>query len=104
MAVIHCCCRRFARRQDKGTIVYPQPEDACLLCQQPLTAESASLVAAYWSFIKSKAEQDSSEAQSALATSKEALTKLDLNILPNTGILHKWLLENKPDELKRIMS
>lgn len=54
---------------------------------------------AYWAFIKSKGEQDSEDAQAALATSKDALSKLDLNILPDTGILYKWLSENKAAEL-----
>ncbi|MDB5140523.1 MAG: hypothetical protein JWR12_2439 [Mucilaginibacter sp.] len=92
----------FARLQDTGGGSYPQADDNCLLCQQPLTEEAVSLVSAYWAFIKSKAEQDSKDAQTALTTSKDTLSKLDLNILPDTGILHKWLSENKPTELALI--
>lgn len=94
----------FARLQDKYGLSYPQPDDSCLLCQQPLTGEAASLVSAYWAFIKSKAEQDNKDAQAALANSKDALCKLDLSILPDTGILYKWLLENKAAELAVIMA
>ncbi|CAM4417727.1 AAA domain-containing protein [Pedobacter westerhofensis] len=92
----------FARLQDKGGVSYPEPGDSCLLCQQPLTGEAVSLVSAYWAFIKSKAEQDSKDAQAALATFKDALGKLDLNVLPDTGILYKWLSENKAAELALI--
>eukprot|EP01037_Dinobryon_pediforme_P007874 gene7874-7942_t len=82
----------FARLQDTGGGSYPQTDDNCLLCQQPLTQEAVSLVSAYWAFIKSNAEQDSND----------TLSKLELNILPDTGILHKWLSENKPTELALI--
>jgi len=92
----------FARLQDKEAVNYPRTGDNCLLCQQPLTMEAAMLVNAYWEFIKSKAEQDSKDAIEALTTSKDALSKLDLGIIPDTGILHKWLSENKPTELALI--
>ncbi|MCO5945285.1 AAA family ATPase [Mucilaginibacter flavidus] len=92
----------FARLQQENTS-YPQQTDICLLCQQPLSPEAITLISAYWSFIKSKAEQDSKEAQNALDQSKTMLHNLELNLLPDSNILHKWLLENKSSELKTIV-
>lgn len=89
----------FARKQDKEDMKYAQPDDNCLFCQQPLTAEARALINTYWSFIKSKAEQENKDAQAALQSSKDALSKIDLKILPDTGILHKWLTENHAAEL-----
>lgn len=97
----------FARLQDKPSAVYPEADDVCLLCHQPFSKEAAELVLSYWAFIKSKAEQEAKEAQNALVTAKDAFEKLDLNLLPDTSTLYKWLLENKPtvlDKLKKMLS
>lgn len=93
---------QFARLQHPEKGSYPLTGDPCLLCHQPLTDEASKLIAAYWTFIKSKAEQDSIDAQQALVTAQSAIEALDLSLLPESGIQHKWLTEKKPDELKRL--
>lgn len=98
----------FAKFQDEdGKKLYPSMEDACLLCHQPLSSEAQHLVASYRTFIKSKAEQDSKDAKAGLEQSRVAIEKLDLNLLPDTSTLHKWLIENRPEDLhslKQIIS
>ncbi len=89
----------FARLQDKPSATYPITDDLCLLCHQPLSDEAAKLISSYWTFIKSKAEQDSKEAQDTLATAKSAFEKLDFNLISEATTLYKWLFENKPNEL-----
>jgi energy-coupling factor transporter ATP-binding protein EcfA2 len=92
----------FAKAQNNARSDYPINGDKCLLCHQPLSEEASQLISSYWIFIKSKAEQDSKDAQAALMAAKTTLEKLDLRLLDETNILHKWLTENKQDILKHI--
>ncbi len=91
----------FARLQGEPG-AYPSEDDLCLLCHQPLSEEAVTLISSYWTFIKSKAEQDAKDAQTILANAKAVFEKLDLNLMADTSTLYKWLLENKPEELKTV--
>ncbi|HEX8023528.1 AAA family ATPase [Mucilaginibacter sp.] len=92
----------FAKLQGNPPGDYPGKNDICMLCHQPLSDEAAKLVSSYWTFIKSKAEQDAKDAQTALINARAAFEKLDLNLLPDNTTLYKWFSENKNEELKQV--
>jgi energy-coupling factor transporter ATP-binding protein EcfA2 len=92
----------FAKQQAGDNETYPNADDNCILCQQPLSGEAQKLITSYWVFIKSKSEQDAKNAQTALNTHKKSYEGLKFDLLPNNGILTKWILEKYKKEALEI--
>ncbi|WP_316842604.1 AAA family ATPase [Pedobacter gandavensis] len=95
---------QFAKLQHPQGAPYPTPDDVCLLCHQPLSEEARKLISAYWTFIKSKAEQDSADAKKELENALKAVKDLNLDLLADTTVLYKWLSDKKPDALAAILA
>ena len=89
----------FAKQQSEG---YPVAGDHCLLCHQPLSEEAIKLISSYWAFLKSQAELEAKNAQALLDKKKKAYEKLDFALLPEDGVLNKWLKENCSELLETL--
>lgn len=89
----------FAKQQAEG---YPVAGDPCLLCRQPLSEEAIKLISSYWTFLKSQAELEAKNAQALLDKKKKAYEKLDFALLPEDGVLNKWLKENYSELLETL--
>ena len=89
----------FANIQKFEISTYPDNNDNCLLCHQPLSEEARKLIDNYWLFIKSIAEENVKNAQEILDNEKEFFQKLNFDIFPEDNILTIWLNENYPKEL-----
>lgn len=88
----------FAKQQASDNETYPKDGDNCIFCQQPLSDETQKLIESYWVFIKSQSEQDAKDAQIALNTHKKSYEGLKFAMLPEDGVLTKWMLEKHKKE------
>jgi len=92
----------FAKSQKTENFVYPEKGDHCLLCHQPLAEDAEKLIANYWAFIKSVAEENARKALEALNKEKQAFEKLNFDLFPDDNTLTVWLAEKYPNELNAI--
>ena len=92
----------FAKNQKPENSVYPEKGDNCLLCHQPLSEDAEELIANYWTFIKSVAEENARKAQEALSKIKQAFEKLNFDLFPDENTLTVWFAEKYPKELALI--
>ena len=98
--------RNFIEEANKFALlqgdVYPQNDDSCILCHQPLSSDAKKLIESYWVFIKSVAEKNAADAIALVNTCQVRMEKLNFNLLADDSILHKWLEETHPECLKKI--
>lgn len=92
----------FAKTQKAENEIYPENDENCLLCQQPLTEEAQKLISNYWSFIKSVAEQNANQAQEKLDKAKANYENLNFDLFPQDNTLAVWLTEKYPTELETL--
>ena len=92
----------FAKQQGSDSITYPKDGDNCILCHQPLSDQALNLIDSYWLFIRSKSEQDAKDAQITLNTYKKNYEELKFALLPDDGVLTKWMLEKHNNEALEI--
>jgi energy-coupling factor transporter ATP-binding protein EcfA2 len=76
--------------------------DICLFCHQPLTKEAKTLIANYWMFIYSVAEENLKKSQIILNEYENSYNKLQYDLYPDGDILTSWLNENYQDEVVAI--
>ncbi len=93
---------QFAKKQKKENVVYPENNDTCLLCQQPLSVDAQQLIINYWAYIKSVAEQEAKNAAIQLDKLKSELDKLNFNLFPADTTLTAWLTEKYPKVLSSL--
>jgi energy-coupling factor transporter ATP-binding protein EcfA2 len=92
----------YAKKQKPENVIYPANGDNCLLCRQPLSDDAVKLIAKYWAFIKSVAEQDARQAQEKLDGIKQSFEKLNFDLFLDDNTLTLWLAEKYPQELQAI--
>lgn len=90
---------KFAKQQKEDEAVYPESNDNCLLCHQPLSEDAENLIQNYWTFIKSVAEQNATQSQKTLNEIKAGFENLPFDLFPVDNILTAWLTENYPKVL-----
>lgn len=90
----------FAKNQKPENEAYPQNGDNCLFCQQLLSEDAQKLIANYWQFIKSVAEENARKAQEALERIKQDFEKLNFDLFPDENTLTVWMSEKYPSELE----
>lgn len=84
---------KFAQKQKVGNAVYPQNEDNCLLCQQPLSDDSQKLITSYWAYMKSIAEKEAKDAAALLDKYKTTFENLNFDLFPAENTLTVWLTD-----------
>jgi hypothetical protein len=89
---------KFALIQ-KETSNYPEIDDYCILCQQPISQEQKDLISSYWTFLKSVAEKEAKDAQIAIDKIKIGFQKIPFTQVPDENTLTVWLKENYEDKL-----
>jgi len=66
---------------------YPNHDEVCVFCHQPLSMESRELVLSYWKYLTSIAEENASQAKVILASMRNEYEKLSLDILSENDVL-----------------
>lgn len=89
----------FAKKQKPESEAYPEDGDNCIFCQQLLSEDAEKLIANYWQFIKSVAEENAKKAQDLLEKLKQEYEKLNFDLFPQDNTLTVWLTGKYPDEL-----
>lgn len=92
----------FAKKQKPEGESYPINDNHCLLCLQPLTTEAELLIASYWKFLKSLAEENSKLALENIEKIKQAYETLNFDLFPEDNILTIWLSEKYPLVVKEL--
>jgi len=93
---------KFAKQQKENEGVYPENNDSCLLCHQPLSKDAEILIQNYWAFIKSVAEQNAAQSQKTLNEIKASFEKISFDLFPVENTLASWLTENYPKVLESL--
>jgi len=78
---------------------YPEIDDYCILCQQPISQEQKDLISSYWTFLKSIAEKEAKDAQKVLSDIKFGFQKILFSQFPEENTLTAWLKEKYEDKL-----
>ncbi len=85
---------KYAITQKENGVEYPEIGDNCLLCQQSINEDvPKKLIANYWAYIKSVAEQEAKTAKENIDKSKRGYEDLVLNQFSDTDTLTVWLNE-----------
>lgn len=92
----------FAKNQKSENAVYPEKGDNCLLCHQPLSDDAEKLIANYWEFIRSVAEENARKSQEELNRVRQDLEKLNFELFPDENTLTVWLAENHPKTIETL--
>ncbi|MBW1619459.1 AAA family ATPase [Empedobacter falsenii] len=91
---------KYAITQKENGVEYPEIGDSCLLCQQSINEDAPKkLIASYWAYIKSVAEQEAKTAKENLDKIKKDYNDLNLNQFPETDTLTAWLNEKYEADL-----
>ncbi|MDD3771912.1 MAG: AAA family ATPase [Weeksellaceae bacterium] len=91
---------KYAITQKENGVEYPEIGDSCLLCQQSIKEDAPkNLIASYWAYIKSVAEQEAKTAKENLDKVKKEYEDLDLNQFSDTDTLTVWLNEKYEADL-----
>ncbi|RZJ98924.1 MAG: hypothetical protein EOO46_23415, partial [Flavobacterium sp.] len=92
----------FSKMQKPDKSLYPESEDNCLLCHQPLPEAAQKLIKSYWAFMKSIAEENARKAQETLDRLQQAFEKFNFDLFPAENTFTGWLAERYPKELDKL--
>ena len=87
--------------QDKP---YPQPDDRCLLCHQPLSTEAHELLLRLWAFLEGDVQAKLDEAQSILENQHIELDAIDLNFFDEQSVSYRHIQEHDPALLRQVIT
>ena len=73
-----------------------------MLCHQPLSEDAEKLIANYWTFIKSEAEENARKAQNTLNKVKQGFEKLNFDLFHAENTLTVWLNAKYPKVLEAL--
>ena len=93
---------KFSSKQKQLPGIYPDVNDKCLLCQQPLSDEARKLIESYWKYIKSIAEENAKQAQEKIQKGKASFEKIIFNLFPEENVLSLWLADKHPELLSSL--
>ncbi|ODS40241.1 MAG: hypothetical protein A7315_09190 [Candidatus Altiarchaeales archaeon WOR_SM1_79] len=89
----------FAKLQypdNPDKVLYPEGKDHCIFCLQPLSDEAQNLIANYWDFLISTAEEEAKKSLQKIQRHKTDIEEIDFNLLQDDSILVQWI--NAKDE------
>jgi hypothetical protein len=94
----------LAKLQKNDGMLYPEKNDACLLCHQHLADGALSLIHSYWTYLKSNAEKDAQSSNQILISFQSKFKNLEFVPLTADSILAKWFDEKNPVLLSSVRS
>jgi energy-coupling factor transporter ATP-binding protein EcfA2 len=83
---------------------YPQHEDRCLLCQQPLSTEAHELLLRLWAFLEGDVQAKLDEAQRILEKKHSELDAIDLNFFDEQSVSYRYIQEHDPALLRQVIT
>ncbi|MBI5651206.1 MAG: AAA family ATPase [Chloroflexi bacterium] len=94
--------RLLANAEQTPSHEYPQPNDRCLLCQQPLSEEARSLLIRLWNFLASDAQSKLVEADAALVGIRQAVESIPLEFFNDQSVSYRHLQEHNVEILRKV--
>ncbi len=83
---------------------YPQPDDHCLFCQQPLSTEAHELLLHLWAFLEGEAQANLGKAQRILEMKHRELDAIDLNFFDEQSVSYRHIQEHDPALLRQVIT
>ena len=96
--------KALAEEEENSDNPYPQADNHCLLCQQPLSTEAHDLLHRLWIFIKGEAQAKLDVIQKILDKKHKELKNINLDFFDNQSITYIYLKEKKIDLVKQILA
>ncbi len=90
--------RTLAQAESKTERPYPQTDDQCLLCHQPLGSEALNLIQRLWEFLDSEAQRHLKDAMNELTHMRQTLKNIDLDFFNSRAVWYR-LLKNRNKQL-----
>jgi len=94
--------KALAEAEQTADKPYPQVDDHCLLCQQPLSPEACDLLLRLWEYLESEAQAKLDESQKALKEKHAAMDAIDLNFFNDQSVSYRYLEEHNTELLGHI--
>jgi len=82
---------------------YPQVDDYCLLCQQPLTSEAYELLTRLWEYLQGDAQAKLSQSEKTLAGFRRINELVDLDFFTDQSISYRHLQEHEASLIQQIV-
>lgn len=83
--------KALAEKEQVEDKPYPQEEDRCLLCHQPLSKDARDLILKLWEFLEGEAQAAVTEATRTLNTYNQALNNIGLDFFNNQAVSYRYL-------------
>ncbi len=86
--------KALAEAEQTTDKLYPQVDDYCLLCQQPLCLEARNLLLRLWEYLESEAQAKLDESQGVLKEKNAAMNAIDLSFFNDQSVSYRYLEEH----------
>lgn len=83
--------KALAELEKKNNEAYPTHQDACLLCQHPLSDESRGLIVRLWSFLASNAQAQLRETEEDLKRKRRVLKSINFDCFGEQFVSYRFL-------------
>jgi hypothetical protein len=94
--------KELAEAEQSPDKPYPQSDDYCLLCQQPLTIDARNLLLRLWEFLKGEAQANLNQALTELTGIRGELDKLVLDFFNNQSVSYRHLETHDTELLTQV--
>jgi hypothetical protein len=89
--------KELATKEEVDQDPYPQPDDVCLLCQQPLSPEALDHFKRLWAFIEGEAQNDHDKATRVINRRKKVLERIDTKIFEKKSVAYRFFQDNNQE-------
>jgi hypothetical protein len=86
--------KELAEKEQVDDKPYPQTDDRCLLCHQPLSREARELILKLWEFIEGEAQAALKKANISLNSQKRVLSNTSLGFFTEQAVSYRYLEEH----------
>ncbi len=90
--------KALAEKEQSDDKPYPQEDDRCLLCHQPLSKEARELLLKLWEFLEGEAQAALKKANISLNSHKQTLSNTALDFFSEQAVSYRYLDENDKAE------
>ncbi len=86
--------KALAEKEQSADTPYPQEDDRCLLCHQPLSEEARQLLLKLWEFLEGEAQTALKKANTSLNSHKQTLINVSPDFFSEQQASYRYLEEN----------
>jgi len=94
----------LAKAESENHQPYPDAEDHCLFCRQPLNREARDLILRLWNYLENEAQAKLAEAKRDLEKKDKALKTIELDRFNNQFVAYRHLEEHNLELKNKVSS